>query len=104
MKLLSPLAVFLPLLMMTGCSSPGTLTARHEPGAVPRMAQAPEDGTYGLFIAGQMQELLSFPLKKGDPLGFEQGDDGALRWLYAVAGDVKNRLDVTQTYEWRRLP
>jgi hypothetical protein len=57
-----------------------------------------------LFIAGQQQDLFEVSLKAGDPLGFEWGDDGTVKWMYAVAGTSKNRLDVTKTYEWRRLP
>ena len=70
---------------------------------MPKMGTAPEDGNYGLFIPGQQQELLNFPLKKGDPLGFDRGNDGVVQWMYAVAGNSRNRLDITQTYEWRRL-
>ena len=95
-------SVLLVLLIMSGCSSPGTLIARQEADALPKMTKVPQDGNYGLFIAGQSQELLEFPLKKDDPLGFERGEDGVIRWLYAVAGNIKNRLDVTKTYEWRR--
>jgi hypothetical protein len=100
----SAIIVGVALLIMTGCSSPGILVARQEADALPKMGKAPEDGNYGLFIAGQSQELLEFPLKKDDPIGFDRGEDGVVRWLYAVAGNAKNRLDVTQTYEWRRQP
>jgi hypothetical protein len=103
MKALSA-TVVIALFLMAGCSSPGILVARQDADALPKMSKAPEDGNYGLFIAGQSQELLNFPLKKDDPIGFERGEDGVVRWLYAVAGTAKNRLDVTQTYEWRRQP
>jgi hypothetical protein len=92
------------VLLLAGCSSPGLLISRQDKDAVPAMGKAPADGTYGLFIAGQAEDLYDLPLKQGEPLGFERGNDGVVRWLYAVAGKSKNRLDVTQTYEWRKLP
>jgi hypothetical protein len=92
------------LLLLAGCSSPGSLIARQEKDALPAMGKVPADGTYGLFIAGQSEDLYDLPLKQGEPMGFQRGDDGVWRWLYAVAGSSKNRLDVTQTYEWRKLP
>jgi hypothetical protein len=96
--------VTLSLLLLAGCSSPGVLISRQEKDSPPKMDTAPADGNYGLFIAGQQQELLEFPLKKGDPLGFDRGDEGPVHWMYAVAGNARNRLDVTQVYEWRRQP
>jgi hypothetical protein len=90
-------------LFVAGCSSPGTLMCRQEGEATPYVGKAPADGTYGLFIAGQKQDLYDVFLKTGDPLGFEWGDDGTVKWMYAVSGSMKNRLDVTKTYEWRRL-
>ena len=101
---LSLITVGLSLLILSGCSSPGVLVARQEQDAIPKMGKVPADGNYGLFIAGQSQELIDVPLKKDDAIGFERGDDGVVRWLYAVAGTAKNRVDVTQTYEWRRQP
>jgi len=92
------------MLLLTGCSSPGVLIASQDKGAVPKVGTAPVDGDYGLFIAGQSQDLLDFQLKAGDPLGFDRGNDGIVQWLYAVAGNSRNRLDITQNYEWRRLP
>jgi hypothetical protein len=92
------------MLAVAGCSSPGTLVARQDKDTVPKVGTAPVDGNYGLFIAGQSQELLDYPLKTGDPLGFDRGNDGVVQWLYAVAGNSRNRLDITQSYEWRRLP
>ena len=92
------------ILLLAGCSSPGLLVARQEGDAIPKMGKAPADGTYGLFLAGQSEDLYDLPLKSGDPLGFERGEDGVIRWLYAVGGNSKNRLNVTQTYEWRKLP
>ena len=90
--------------LLAGCSSPGILVSQQAGEAAPKMGKTPSDGTYGLFIAGESQDLYDLPLKKDQPLGFEWGEDGVVRWMYAIAGDSKNRLDVTKTYEWRRLP
>jgi hypothetical protein len=92
------------VLLLAGCSSPGELMSRQVGEATPYVGKAPAEGPYGLFIAGQQQDLFEVSLKAGDPLGFEWGDDGTVKWMYAVAGTSKNRLDVTKTYEWRRLP
>jgi hypothetical protein len=92
------------LFLLVGCSSPGVLVSKQDKDTVPKIGTAPVDGDYGLFIAGQQQDLLDFPLKAGDPLGFDRGNDGVVQWLYAVAGNSRNRLDITQNYEWRRLP
>ena len=99
---------FLPLLI-AGCSSPGALVQRHEPDAAVGVHEVASDGTYGLFIAGQSEPLLQYPLRAGDRLGFDTASKPAadqlqVVWLYAVAGNDRRRLDVRQTYEWRRLP
>jgi hypothetical protein len=92
------------VLLLAGCSSPGILVSQQVQQSPPKMGRAPVDGTYALFIAGDSQYLYDLPLKKDDPLGFEWEEGGIVRWIYAVAGTSKNRLDVTKTYEWRRLP
>jgi hypothetical protein len=92
------------LISFAGCSSPGILVSQQLQESPPKMGRAPVDGTYGLFIAGESEYLYDVPLKKDQPLGFEWAEDGMVKWIYAVAGDSKNRLDVTKTYEWRRLP
>jgi hypothetical protein len=91
------------VLLLAGCSSPGVLVYRQVQEAPPKLGKAPVDGTYGLFIAGQSQDLYELPLKKDDPLGFVWEEDGMIHWMYAVGGASKNRLDVRQTYEWRRI-
>ena len=98
--------LLLPIALLAGCSSPGILTARLDSGTLPTMGKAPVDGIYSLFIAGQSLDLTGqgVSLKQNQPLGFESGEDGIIHWLYAVAGNVRYRLDVTQTYEWRRQP
>ena len=97
------------LLLAAGCSSPGTLVQRHAPATPVGVSPVTVAGTYGLFIAGQDQPLLQYPLQAGDRLGFDTATEAAtdqlqLQWLYAVAGRDRRRLDLRQTYEWRRLP
>jgi hypothetical protein len=97
------------LLFMGGCaSSPGTLVARQEPDAFPKSMTAPKDGAYGLFVAGESDAQFTYRLRAGDKLGFEvatAGTVGTLRikYLYAVYGDQRFRLDTSKTYEWRWL-
>jgi hypothetical protein len=91
------------VLLLAGCSSPGELMCRQTGDTAPFVGKVPLEGTYGLFIAGQQQDLLDVYLHKGDPLGFQWDDDGTVKWMYAIGGQSKTRLDVTKVYEWRRL-
>ncbi len=97
-------AHLLLLVLIAGCSSPGTLVSRQVQDSTPKVGRVTVDGTYGLFIAGESQDLYEVPLKAGDPIGFEWAEQGLVHWMYGIAGNSKNRLDVTRTYEWRRLP
>ncbi len=96
-------------LILVGCSSPGELVQRHEPATPVGVTHVTAAGTYGLFIAGDDQPLLQYPLQAGDRVGFEVAakplpDQLQVQWLYGVAGAARGRLDARQTYEWRRLP
>ncbi len=97
-------AMTLLLFVLAGCSSPGVLVSRQVEETPPKMGRVQVAGTYGLFIAGDAQDLYELPLHVDDPIGFEWGDEGLVKWIYAVGGNSRNRLDVTKTYEWRRLP
>jgi len=82
---------------------------RHTPATPVGVSAVTVAGTYGLFIAGESEPLLQYPLKVGDRLGFDAGvqamtDQLQIHWLYAIAGNDRRRLDARQTYEWRRLP
>jgi hypothetical protein len=90
-------------MFIPGCSSPGVLVIHQAPDAKMQMSKVAASGDYGLFRAGEQQPLLEFSLKAGDPIGFERQNDGIVIWLYAVAGNVRNRLEVDKAYEWRRL-
>ncbi len=68
-----------------------------------RMSKVTATGEYGLFRPGDQQPLLEFSLKAGDRIGFEKVNDGVVIWLYGVAGNSRNRLEVDKTYEWRKL-
>jgi hypothetical protein len=103
MRLNRQFAVIL-LAGLAGCSSPGMLVSRQSGDAVPVMGKTPADGMYGLFIAGEDQPLYELYLKKDQPIGFDRGEEGIVRWLYAEGGPSRNRLDVTRSYEWRLLP
>ena len=96
-------------LVLSGCSSPGVLVGRHEPATPVVVGHVTEAGSYGLFIAGDADPLLRYPLAAGDPIGFDHSSTTVpagqmqVEWLYAVAGRDRQRLDLRQTYEWRRL-
>lgn len=96
------------LALGSGCSSPGMLLVRQAPGLAPNMGKAPADGSYGLFLVGAADPLVTYRLKRGEPIGFEISQGGTVgsmtvAWLYAVAGSQRLRLDVNQSYEWRKL-
>ena len=97
------------VLALVGCSSPGELVSRHEPDTRAAVRPVSQAGTYGLFIAGDADPLLRYPLAAGDRLGFDHSATTLpsaqlqVDWLYAVAGTDRRRLDLRQTYEWRRL-
>jgi hypothetical protein len=95
--------------LIAGCSSPGELVQRHAPGTPVGTQTVTVPGSYGLFVAGDAEPLLRFPLQAGDRLGFESGTQPAtvqlqINWLYGIAGSARGRLDAGKTYEWRRLP
>ena len=112
MTRLRPLLLLLTVLTLAwagGCSSPGELVARHEPETPVGIKHVTVAGTYGLFIAGQGEPLLRYPLSVGAPIGFDTTTRPAayqlqVQWLYGVAGSARGRLDGRQTYEWRLLP
>jgi hypothetical protein len=95
-------------LLTSACSSPGTLVVRQTPDLAPNMSKAPTEGSYGLFVAGAADPVVSYRLKQGDPIGFESSQGGTvgsltITWLYAIAGHQRLRLDVDRSYEWRKL-
>ncbi len=104
---LSTVSLLLAILL-AGCESPGTLAVEQSANQPPIQSNAPADGEYGLFIAGESDPLLTVKLKQGDKLGFamsEGGTVGALRieWRCAVAGERYIHLDVDTHYQWRKI-
>jgi hypothetical protein len=94
---------------MAGCASgpTGTLIAETRPDLSPQLGAAPQDGQYGLYLAGAMQPMVTFPLKMGERLGFEPLEGGSVggfrvQYLAAVAGSHVLRLEATHAYQWRR--
>jgi hypothetical protein len=97
-------------LIAFGCAStsPGTLVARQEAHALPAMIKAPQDGAYGLFIAGESDPVFAVQLRQGDDIGFEQANRatvGTLQiiYLYAVYGGNRYPVNAAKAYEWRWL-
>ena len=106
---MTPRRLTIAVALIAGCNSPGVLVAEHEPGTPVRVSRVATAGTYGLFVAGDADPQLRYPLAVGDRFGFDHAattlPSGELQvdWLYAVAGPYRRRLDFTQTYQWRRL-
>ena len=101
-------ALLLMVLCVSGCTSPGVLTAREEAGHDTALINVSIPGTYGLFIAGDADPIFRFKLQEKDKIGFEHGPAGVVGemqfdMVYAIAGQNRIPLDITQTYEWRRL-
>jgi hypothetical protein len=74
-------------------------------GCGAQRGEVPNDGTYELFYSTEATPTASYPLKKGDKIGFEKEGDGEAARLYAVAGS--NRTEVktttlTRTVYWKR--
>ena len=106
---MTPRRATILLALIAGCSSPGVLVAEHEPATPIRLVRVSTAGTYGLFVAGDVDPQLRYPLAVGDRVGFDHtsttipSGELQIEWLYAVAGPYRRRLDHTQTYQWRRL-
>lgn len=96
------------LLLAAGCASQGVLVSDQLPHQYPLLGQAPQNGSYALFAAGQDDPLFTISLTAGQPLGFgidETGTVGDLKiqWFSAVAGDRHIHIDANGHYQWRRL-
>jgi hypothetical protein len=105
---LSRLAVCLILAIAAGCAAPGTLAVQQAANQPPVQTTVPSDGSYGLFIAGQSDPIVTLDLKEGDKLGFAVTDGGTvgamqIKWRCAVGGQRYLHLDFNTNYEWRRL-
>jgi hypothetical protein len=102
--------IFVAILLAVAAScAPGTMIIRQNANTPPTLGTAPDDGKYGLFIVGETEPVIVYQLNKGDKLGFQIGDGGTIgnwkvNYLYAVPGNHPTfRLDMRQSYEWRKL-
>jgi hypothetical protein len=96
------------LALLEACASPGVMVMRFAPSRMPSVTSVPADGDYGLFVAGETEAILQFKLKQGDKIGFELSQaavvgDMQLEQVFAIAGEQRLPLDLTKTYEWRRM-
>jgi hypothetical protein len=101
------LALVAGLFTLVGCGAQRgeTVIKYNRSDAVARTTEVPNDGTYELFYSTEATPTASYPLKKGDKIGFEKEGDGEAARLYAVAGS--NRTEVktttlTRTVYWKR--
>src|SRR5271170_3665981 len=102
------LSLFPLLTILAGCSAPGTLAVQQTSTEPPIQTTVPSDGSYGLFVAGQQDPIITLDLKEGDRLGFTTTPGGTvgglqIQWRCAVAGQRYLHLDYNTAYQWRRL-
>jgi hypothetical protein len=105
---LPTLAISVILTIAGGCAAPGALAIQQAANQPPIQTTVPSDGSYGLFVAGQSEAIITLDLKEGDKLGFTVTDGGTvgavqIKWRCAVAGQRYMHLDFNTNYEWRRL-
>jgi hypothetical protein len=95
------------VLLTEGCSPVGQMIVREKPNQIPSLIEAPADGIYGLFVAGDSDPFLRFDLKKSEKIGFELSQaavigDMRLEQIFAIAGEHRIPLDLSKAYEWRK--
>jgi hypothetical protein len=82
-KLMLALALTMGMLLVGCGSQPGKNIVKYEKGSNPPLTQAPRDGNYALYSTWDTTAIITYPLMKGDKLGFDNGPDGG---IVAVAG------------------
>src|SRR5450432_2841772 len=91
------------LMLVVGCANfqKGQEVIKWERGGPVRVGEAPTDGQYALFSGTDLtNQQITYPLKKGDRLGFIERDGQ----VFAVAASHEDRVvqgDVTKSYFWR---
>jgi len=90
-------AGFLALSLLIGCGAqPGKTVAKWD-GTADRMTEASKTGTYALYISTATNPDITYPLNRGDKIGFvtENGK------TYAVAGTHKDEVKTGKVYYWK---
>ncbi|MCS7032757.1 MAG: hypothetical protein NZ561_02040 [Phycisphaerae bacterium] len=97
MKHSSLLAIILAGLF--GCAGPAsTRLLSYERGGEPEIIEVIEDGDYSLYSMTARLPVVTYPLRRGQKLGFERGERGR---IIAVAGDHRVTLE-DKEYAWHR--
>jgi len=88
---LTPVALVLLGLVISGCSSDKGLTRIDwQMGQPTMMNKTAEAGDYALYTGNSTDALVVQRLKEGQPIGFEKNDIGRIR---AIAGPYSTVLD-----------
>jgi hypothetical protein len=93
----SPVVGLLALCLLAGCGAqPGKTVVKWD-GTADRMTEASNGGTYALYSSSATNPDITYPLAKGDKLGFvtENGK------TYAVAGSHKDAIKSGKVYYWK---
>jgi hypothetical protein len=94
--------VALVCLLLTGCFSNPTNTSMlsYDKGMDPEVIEVMQDGDYALYGMYDKFPIVTYPLQRGDKLGFERGERGR---IVAIAGN--NRVTVEDKgYSWQKKP
>ena len=92
----------LTLIPLSGCGTQkGTTLVKLERDTKltedsPREVEARDDGTVALYASNDMTPKVTYPVKKGDKLGFRRGDDGS---IIAFAGDNETQVESDPVFE-----
>jgi hypothetical protein len=98
MRLISLVGAVVSLTLLAGCGAqPGKTVVKWD-GTASRMTEASENATYALYSSTATNPDISYPLRKGDAIGFvtENGK------TYAVAGQHKDEIKPSKVYYWKR--
>jgi hypothetical protein len=86
------------LFLIAGCGAqPGKTVVKWD-GSGDRVTEAPASATYALYQSTAANPDISYPLSKGDRLGFTTEGNKT----YAVAGSHKDEIKRGKVYYWKR--
>jgi hypothetical protein len=101
-KLMLGLALTMGMLLVGCGSQSGKNIVKYEKGSnLPNLTQAPKDGQYALYSTWDTTAITTYPLMKGDKLGFDNGTNGG---VVAVAGNNTYQLQIDWakgSYFWK---
>jgi len=98
MRLLNYLLCSCVMIALAGCGAqPGKTVVKWD-GAADRVTEAPTSANYALYQSSAANPDISYPLSKGEKLGF-MTENGK---TFAVAGSHKDEIKPGKVYYWKR--